>query len=221
MYGALVIDSIPPATITSWSPARIIWSAIWTARIEEAQTLLIVSDGTSIGRPAPIAAWRAGAWPAPPCSTWPMITYSTSSFAIPARSSAARMAIDPSSVASLSASEPPSLPNGVRTADTITDLVMSRAYQRVLGQSCAASSVGQTPSPVRFDQLCKKGHTLGTPVPSARDVVRTRPFGPRPGTVPSHGRDGRGAKGGGVSTRLSGPGVPSGHAVEAHDRSAP
>ena len=55
------MDSIPPVTITSWSPARIIVSAIWTARIEEAQTLLIVSAGVSFGSPAPIAAWRAGA----------------------------------------------------------------------------------------------------------------------------------------------------------------
>src|SRR5919204_9029 len=52
MYGAFDIDSIPPATMTSCSPARIIASAISTARIEDAQTLLIVSDGTSIGSPA-------------------------------------------------------------------------------------------------------------------------------------------------------------------------
>ena len=45
-YGAFDIDSIPPVTTTSASPARIIESAISTARIEEAQTLLIVSDGT-------------------------------------------------------------------------------------------------------------------------------------------------------------------------------
>src|SRR5438067_9230129 len=35
-------------------------------------TLLIVSAGVSIGSPAPTAAWRAGACPAPACSTWPM-----------------------------------------------------------------------------------------------------------------------------------------------------
>ncbi len=74
MYGAFDIDSMPPVTTSSASPARIIESAISTARIEEAQTLLIVSAGTSIGIPAPTAACRAGAWPAPPCSTWPMIT---------------------------------------------------------------------------------------------------------------------------------------------------
>src|ERR1051325_3200829 len=52
---------MPPVTITSWSPARIIWSAISTARIDDAQTLLIVSAPTSIGIPAPTAACRAGA----------------------------------------------------------------------------------------------------------------------------------------------------------------
>ena len=97
MYGAFDIDSMPPVTITSWSPARIIESAISTARIEEAQTLLIVSEPTSFGIPAPIAACRAGAWPTPACSTSPMITYSTSSGSTPARSSAALIAIAPSS----------------------------------------------------------------------------------------------------------------------------
>ena len=67
---------MPPVTTSSTSPARIIESAICTARIDDAHTLLIVSLGVSSGRPAPIAAWRAGAWPAPPWSTWPMIAYS-------------------------------------------------------------------------------------------------------------------------------------------------
>ena len=98
-YGAFDIDSIPPVTITSASPARTIASAISTARIDEAQTLLIVSAGVSFGRPAPIAAWRAGAWPAPPWSTWPMITYCGSSASSPIRSIAALITIEPSSVA--------------------------------------------------------------------------------------------------------------------------
>src|SRR5438477_2645625 len=132
MYGAFDIDSMPPATTTWWSPARIIWSAISTARIDDAQTLLIVSEPTSIGSPAPIDACRAGAWPAPPCSTCPMITYSTSSFWTPARSSAARITIAPSSVACLSASEPPSFANGVRTAETITERPIGPRYQYAL-----------------------------------------------------------------------------------------
>ena len=64
-YGAFDMDSIPPVTTSSCPPARIIRSAISIARIEDAHTLLIVSEGTSFGIPAPTAAWRAGAWPAP------------------------------------------------------------------------------------------------------------------------------------------------------------
>jgi hypothetical protein len=120
----LDIDSMPPVTITSWSPARIIWSAISTARIDDAQTLLIVSAGVSFGSPAPIAACRAGACPAPAWSTWPISTYSTSEGSTPARSSPARITMEPSSVAWWPARPPPSLPNGVRTADTITERVI-------------------------------------------------------------------------------------------------
>ena len=129
MYGAFDIDSMPPVTMTSWSPARIIGSAISTARIEEAQTLLIVSAPTSFGIPAPIAACRAGACPTPACRTWPMITYSTSFGSSPARSSAALIAIAPSSGAWYAASPPPSFPNGVRAAETITER-MKTAYRR-------------------------------------------------------------------------------------------
>ena len=50
-YGAFLIDSIPPVTTTSTSPARIIESAISIARIDDAHTLLIVSAGVSSGRP--------------------------------------------------------------------------------------------------------------------------------------------------------------------------
>src|SRR3954470_15227812 len=60
-YGAFVIDSMPPVTMHSCSPARIIASAISIARIDDAHTLLIVSAGVSIGRPAPTAACRARA----------------------------------------------------------------------------------------------------------------------------------------------------------------
>ena len=91
-YGAFDIDSMPPVTTSSWPPARIITSAIWIARTEDAHTLLIVSAGTSFGMPAPTAACRAGACPAPAWSTWPMITYSTSPGSTATRSSAARIA---------------------------------------------------------------------------------------------------------------------------------
>jgi hypothetical protein len=70
----LVIDSMPPATMISNSPARISWSASAMASRPDRHTLLTVSAGTVIGMPALTAAWRAVIWPAPACSTWPMIT---------------------------------------------------------------------------------------------------------------------------------------------------
>ena len=64
-WGALVIDSMPPATTISHSPARISWSAIAIALRPDRHTLLIVIDGTSIAMPPATAAPRAGFWPAP------------------------------------------------------------------------------------------------------------------------------------------------------------
>jgi hypothetical protein len=100
----------------------------------EAQTLLIVSAGTSTGSPAPTAACLAGAWPAPPWSTCPIVTYSTSSSGTPARSSAARIATAPSWGASWSLSAPPSFPKGVLTAETITARAMEGAYLQRSGR---------------------------------------------------------------------------------------
>ena len=111
-YGAFDIDSIPPATPISRSPARIAWSATPIVRIPEAQTLFTVSDGTSRGIPALICAWREGIWPCPACSTWPKITCWICSGATSERSRAASIALPPSSVASLEARAPPILPNG-------------------------------------------------------------------------------------------------------------
>ena len=66
----------------------------------EAQTLLIVSEGTSFGMPPLIWAWREGIWPWPACRTWPKTTCSTCSGSTPERSSAASIAWPPRSVAS-------------------------------------------------------------------------------------------------------------------------
>ncbi len=121
-YGALDIDSMPPPTPTSRSPARIAWSSMPVARMPEAHTLLIVSEETSLGIPALICAWREGIWPWPAWSTWPMTTCWTVSGATSARSSAALIAVAPSSVASREERPPPSLPIGVRAAERITVL---------------------------------------------------------------------------------------------------
>ena len=70
-----------------------------TALRPEPQTLLMVVALTESGNPALRAAWRAGAWPAPAWMTWPMKTSSTFDGSTPARSTAARMATAPRSVA--------------------------------------------------------------------------------------------------------------------------
>ena len=71
--GALVIDSMPPATMISASPARIIWSAVAIALRPDRHTLLMVIDGSESGSPPAMPAERAGFWPAPARMTWPMI----------------------------------------------------------------------------------------------------------------------------------------------------
>ena len=67
--GAPVIDSIPPATTMSNSPAPMSCAASAMASRPDRQTLLIVIDGTLIGMPAATAACRDGICPAPACST--------------------------------------------------------------------------------------------------------------------------------------------------------
>ena len=120
----MVMDSWPPATTTSNSPARISWSASAMASRPERQTLLMVSAGTLIGMPALTAAWRAGICPAPAWSTWPMITYCTWSPPMPARSRAALIAKPPRSAPEKDFSEPSSRPMGVRAPATITEVVL-------------------------------------------------------------------------------------------------
>lgn len=90
-HGALVIDSTPPATTTSASPAAMRARAVVTAVSPEAQSRLTVKPGTESGRPARRAAMRATlrlsspAWLAAPSTT-----SSTRSGAIPARATASR-----------------------------------------------------------------------------------------------------------------------------------
>src|SRR6516162_6091365 len=118
--GARVIDSMPPATTMSNSPARMSWAASAMASRPDRHTLLIVIAGTVIGIPAATAAWRAGICPAPACRTWPMITYWTSRPATPERSSAALITMPPRSVAARSLTEPSRRPMGVLAPPVIT-----------------------------------------------------------------------------------------------------
>src|SRR2546428_3645238 len=116
---------MPPATTHCASAALIAWAASITALSPEPHTLLMVSAGTVPGRPAWIAAWRAGAWPTPPWSTLPMITSSTAAGSTPARRTASRITSAPKRGAGSVDRPPRYLPTGVRQADRITGVVSS------------------------------------------------------------------------------------------------
>ncbi len=86
-------------------------------------TLFTFTDGTLIGIPALTAAWRLGTCPWPAISTCPMMTWSTSSGATPARSSAAAIAKPPRSAAERDANAPLSFAIGVRAPATMYEPV--------------------------------------------------------------------------------------------------
>ena len=122
MCGALVIDSMPPATTTVAEPALIRSLPSMIAFMPEPHTLLIVVQPVPAGRSAPSDAWRAGAWPRLAGSTQPMITSLTSAGATPDWPSAARMAVAPSSGVGTPVNWPRKEPMAVRLAPTMTTL---------------------------------------------------------------------------------------------------
>src|SRR5690606_21742410 len=119
-YGAFVMDSMPPATMTWAEPTASRSCASMAAFMPEPHILFTVVQPAASGSPPPSEAWRAGAWPCPAGSTQPMMTSSTSSGFTFARSTAARMAAAPSSGAAQSLSSPWNAPIGVRAAETMT-----------------------------------------------------------------------------------------------------
>src|SRR3984957_2317397 len=138
--------SMPPATTTSAEPARKRSWAIMAAFMPEPHILLIVVAPAARGNPAPMAApsmprplffltggapaaganpapmaaCRAGACPCPAGKTQPIRISSTLSAAIPARSTAAKIARAPSAGALTSFKSPRKPPIGVRAAPTMT-----------------------------------------------------------------------------------------------------
>ena len=80
----------------------------------------MVIAGTIAGTPARIDAWRAGFWPTPAVSTWPISTSLTISGFTPVFWSSAEMTLAPSSDAGIPEIVPPNLPTAVRSAATIT-----------------------------------------------------------------------------------------------------
>ena len=88
--------SMPPATmISALSACSMSWPNIM-ARIPEPHIFESVTAPADCGRPAPSAAWRAGAWPWPAIRQLPIRTSLTASPVTPARSTAALMATEPS-----------------------------------------------------------------------------------------------------------------------------
>src|SRR5690242_15812680 len=125
MCGALVIDSIPPATTTLAEPALIRSWPSMIAFMPEPHTLLSVVQPVEGGSPAASAAWRAGAWPRFAGSTQPISTSPTSPGAIPDCCSAALMAAAPSLGVGKPVNWPRNAPMGVRLAAAMTMSDMS------------------------------------------------------------------------------------------------
>src|SRR5690606_23205155 len=120
MCGALLIDSMPPATTIEAEPALIRSWPSMIAFMPEPQTLLMVVAPAEVGRPAASAAWRAGAWPRLAGSTQPMITSDTSDAGTPDCSSAAAIAAAPRVGVGTPFNWPGKEPRAVRVAAAMT-----------------------------------------------------------------------------------------------------
>ena len=119
-YGALVMLSMPPATITSRLPATSWSCASRVASMPEPHIFDSVTAPVAAGRPPLNPAWRAGACPWPAIRQLPNSTSSTFSGAMPERSTAARMAAPPRSLADRLVKSPWKAPIGVRAAPRMT-----------------------------------------------------------------------------------------------------
>src|SRR5258706_4505251 len=141
---------MPPATTTVAWPDDSLAAAIIAAFMPEPHILLIVVAGVDLSRPAPSAAWRAGAWPCPAPSTLPKMRSSTSVGFTPACSIAALMATAPSCEAVTEPNLPCMEPIGVRLAPTMTmlsamtspDAFLDRFFEELAPDQHAADLVG-------------------------------------------------------------------------------
>src|SRR5690348_17108432 len=132
MCGALVIDSMPPATTTLAEPALIKSWPSMMAFMPEPQTLLSVVQPVEGGSPAANAAWRAGAWPRFAGNTEPISTSPTSAGAMPDCCSAAPMAAAPSLGVGKPVNWPRKAPIGVRLAAAMMMSDMMGTPEKVL-----------------------------------------------------------------------------------------
>src|SRR5580765_7800571 len=120
------IDSTPPATTTSFSPAMTRCAAIAIVCRPLEQKRFTVMPLVVIGRPARKAIWRAMLLPVAPSGVaQPMMTSSTSAASMPARSTAAFSAWPPRVAPWVMLKAPfQLLASGVRAVETMTALVM-------------------------------------------------------------------------------------------------
>src|SRR6476659_5781523 len=121
------IDSTPPATTTSFSPAMTRCAAIAIVCSPLEQKRLTVIPLVVIGSPARSAIWRAILLPVAPSGVaQPMMTSSTSAPSMPARSTAALTAWPPRVAPWVMLKAPfQLLASGVRAVETMTALVMT------------------------------------------------------------------------------------------------
>src|SRR5574341_405786 len=110
---------MPPARTSSTSPTWMRLAARIAAIIPEPHTLFTVRAPAVTGTLAPMATWRAGAWPSPADRTLPKIASSTCPGSTPPRRSASAAAMLPSCVAGIAARLPLKLPMGVLAAPTM------------------------------------------------------------------------------------------------------
>src|SRR4051812_35499133 len=135
-HGARLIDSTPPAMQTVSSPDAIARLALNAASIPEPHSRFTVAPGIEVGRPASSTAMRATLRLSSPA--WLASPKYTSSGSMPGlRSANARTTVAARSSGRVVASEPPSLPTGVRTASgmkTSGTLELPQQAQLVLGR---------------------------------------------------------------------------------------
>lgn len=128
--------------LTCW-PRASVCEPIIMVFIPDEQTLLMVVQTVLVGSPPKMAACRAGAWPRPAETTFPMYTSLTSDAAIPARFTTASIAIPPNWVAESEDNALWKLPIGVRVAATIkTSWIFRELYERAADTATCDFHVG-------------------------------------------------------------------------------
>src|SRR5579875_1632819 len=164
MWGAFVIDSMPPATTTAAEPALIRSWPSMIAFMPEPHTLLMVVQPVATGRPAASEAWRAGAWPRLAGSTQPISTSLTSAGATPDCCSAAAIAAAPRVGVGTPVYWPRKEPMAVRLAPAMTTSDMGTLrWTGHAGARRGRWDIIAVHAAVRQTGVPKGAHALSTP----------------------------------------------------------